>query len=93
MSGERSPVWEDPNVKAAMADGRELNDIAVLNCPSCGRLSYYNQGSHFTCRHCDRYFYVASENEDVGDDVGPCMRPDIVLTMEDVLDGECSDYP
>lgn len=90
MSGERCSVWEDPEVIAAMRVGRQLNDISVLNCPRCGQLSYYNNGSHFYCRHCDKGFEVLSEDEP--DPGGPAIRLwiDTHLTMDDVLD---ADYP
>lgn len=52
---KRSP-WDDPNVKAALADGRGAGDIALLWCPHCGQAGYWNQGSHFTCSVEDCHF-------------------------------------
>ena len=88
MSGERVSVWEDPNVVAAFKAGRTADDIYVLNCPRCGELSYYNQGSSFTCRHCDVGYTVLSEDEDCDG-----LRVDVFLTMADVAAAECEDYP
>lgn len=45
--------WEDPNVKQALQDGREPNDIMLCQCLKCHGYSYYNQGSHFTCYWCN----------------------------------------
>lgn len=44
--------WNEPNVKAALADGREPNDIMIMECQRCHEYSYYNQGSHFCCEYC-----------------------------------------
>ena len=92
MSGERLNVWKDPNVLAAMKAGRHLDDIAVLSCPRCGQFSYYNQGSWFTCRHCECSWYIIGEDEEPPLDAS-YMRVDWCTTMQDVLDAECSDYP
>lgn len=56
-------IWKDPNVKAALKEGRPANDIAVVRCPKCNRWGYYNEGSHFTCRFCNRSWYVCSEDQ------------------------------
>jgi hypothetical protein len=92
MSGERLSVHDDPNVLAAFRNGRDAEDISVLNCPSCGTISYYNDGSHFTCRACGKSFRVLAEDEenDSGDDV---IRLDCRLSMDDVFAAECEDYP
>ena len=94
MSGERLPVWEDTNIVEAMKE-RPLDDIAVLNCPACGRISYYSHGSWFTCPDCDRSWFVLSEDERIPPNMSGdnCMRPDCLLTLDDVLEAECSDYP
>ncbi len=47
-------IWKDPNVKEALKDGRGADDIWVIYCPKCGRAGYYNQGSTFYCRFCNR---------------------------------------
>ena len=44
----RSP-WNDPNVKAALKQGRPASDISLICCPECGTYGYYNDGSHFSC--------------------------------------------
>ncbi len=56
-------IWKDPNVKAALKEGRAAHDIAVLRCPKCDRWGYYNEGSHFSCRFCERSWRVCSESE------------------------------
>lgn len=43
-------IWKDPNVKAALKEGRSADDIYVISCPKCNLFSYYNEGSSFTCR-------------------------------------------
>lgn len=93
MSGDKPTVWNDPNVKAAFANGRAADDICVLNCPLCGELSYYNQSSWFTCRHCDRAWYVLAEDEYPPFKRCEYMRPDVILTMQDVVEAECKYYP
>jgi hypothetical protein len=45
--------WDDPNVIQALRDGRTPSDISLLCCVRCGRYSYYNEGSHFSCQWCD----------------------------------------
>lgn len=93
MSGEVESIWKDPNVVQAFKDGREAHDICVLSCPACGELSYYNQGSTFTCRACERGWHILGENDEIpDDDLWTYMRPDVLLTMEDVADAECRDY-
>ncbi len=80
-----SDIWKDPNVKAALKDGRQPDDIAVLSCPKCGRWGYYNQGSHFYCRHCRAGWYVCSDDEEPPVD-RPCMRPDGFTTLADTVE-------
>lgn len=65
-SGNDTP-WDDPNVKAALKSGRPPSDIMLIDCPECGEASYYNQGSHFTCRACDCGWAVISDDEDPPD--------------------------
>ncbi len=44
---------EDPMVIAAIAeDRRPADDIWLIDCPACGWPSYWNQGSHASCRNC-----------------------------------------
>lgn len=66
-------IWKDPNVKAALKEGRPAEDIAVLSCPKCGRFGYYNQGSSFWCRFCEQSFYCCAEDEE------PPDRPHVYL--------------
>jgi hypothetical protein len=43
----RAPT-DDAMVVEALKE-RRASDIALLECPRCGNLSYYNEGSHFSC--------------------------------------------
>lgn len=45
-------IDEDETVVAALREGRHADDIYLMDCPYCGEVSYWNQGSHFTCRAC-----------------------------------------
>jgi hypothetical protein len=45
---------EDPVVIEAISEGRHAEDIYLVDCPWCGFVSYYNQGSHASCRNCER---------------------------------------
>lgn len=56
-------IWKDPEVMAALKEGRSAEDIAVLRCPKCDRWGYYNEGSNFWCRFCRKGWHVCSENE------------------------------
>jgi hypothetical protein len=53
---------DDPNVVAAIHEGRHAEDIMLLDCPWCGVPSYWNEGSHFTCRACDRTISVCDDD-------------------------------
>lgn len=55
--------WKDPQVMEALKDGRSADDIAVVRCPECDRWGYYNEGSHFSCRFCNRSWYVCGEDQ------------------------------
>ena len=57
-------IWKDPDVKAALKDRRSADDIRVLSCPKCGAWGYYNEGSHFYCKHCKKGWSVTSEMAD-----------------------------
>jgi hypothetical protein len=47
-------TWQDsPMIRAALRE-RPADDIYVVECDGCGSITYYNQGSHCTCEHCDR---------------------------------------
>jgi hypothetical protein len=85
---DESPL-ADPNVQEALRDGRDYRDILLLNCPRCGWLSYYHQGSGFCCRNCGASYYVCAEDEAPLD--GPCiMACDTdFITLDDVL--ECAE--
>lgn len=68
-------IWKDPAVKEALKSGRPANDIAVVRCPECDQYGYYNEGSTFSCRFCDKTFSMMSE--EAGDYV---VRLDDTLT-------------
>jgi len=78
-------IWKDPRVKEALKS-RGAEDIAVLACPRCGELGYYNQGSHFTCRFCKQTWSCCTEDEEPPAD-RPYLYLDDVRTLADTLDG------
>lgn len=82
MSKLVNDIWKDPNVKAALKEGRSADDIAVLECPKCGRWGYYNQGSHFWCRFCKQGWYCCSEGEEPPSD-RQCLFLDGFTTLAD----------
>ena len=82
-------IWKDPNVKAALKQGRLADDIAVLACPRCGEYGYYNEGSHFSCRFCNMTWYCCSEGEDPPDD-RLYIFLDGTITLADTVT-ECTD--
>ena len=43
---------EDPMVIAALTAHRQADDIWLVDCPKCGWASYWNEGSHASCRNC-----------------------------------------
>ena len=75
-------IWKDPQVKEALKDGRSADDIAILRCPECNRTGYYNQGSYFTCRFCDKTFYVLTEGEEYD---GPTVQGDEMISLADTV--------
>lgn len=54
-------IWKDPAVKCALKEGRFVDDIRVMECPKCNLWGYYNEGSSFSCRFCDRTWRVTTE--------------------------------
>lgn len=62
MMDKLQRIDDDETVMAAIREGRHADDIYLLDCPYCGVPSYYNQGSHFTCRICDRTIGVADDD-------------------------------
>lgn len=84
MAYTETDIWKDPRVIDALKDGRSADDIAILDCPKCGLLGYYNQGSHFTCLRCDQTFYVLSEGESRPD--APCVYANEAIMLEDTLE-------
>jgi hypothetical protein len=56
-------IEDDETIREALKE-RHADDVYLLDCPYCGVPSYYNQGSHFTCRLCDRTMYVSSDDEE-----------------------------
>jgi len=90
MTGEKPSVWKDPNVRRALKN-RPASEVSVLNCPRCGELSYYNDGSYFTCRVCGTSFYCRTEDDPIP--MGPSILLDDygIITMQDVIETECED--
>ncbi len=79
-----SDIWKDPSVQAALKAGRDVEDIAVLACPNCGQWGYYNEGSHFYCRHCNRGWACLTEDEEPPDD-RPYMYLEGFTTLADTV--------
>lgn len=78
-------IWKDPSVKAALKDGRQPDDIAVLSCPQCSRWGYYNQGSRFWCRFCRQGFACLSEGELPPVDSTPYLYLDGFTSLADTV--------
>jgi hypothetical protein len=45
-------IEQDEMIIAALSEGRHSYEIWLIDCPYCGIPSYWNQGSHCTCRKC-----------------------------------------
>ena len=76
--------WEDsPSIREALKT-RHPSDIALVHCDRCGSITYYNQGSHCTCEHCD-----ASLDHLLDSDLG------MVTTLDDHWEclGDLPDLP
>jgi hypothetical protein len=43
---------DQDEVIEAIKDGRHADDIWLVDCPSCGIPSYWNEGSHAHCHLC-----------------------------------------
>jgi hypothetical protein len=56
-----SDIWQNPGVKEALIDGRDADDILVLDCRKCGKAGYWNEGRHFSCSYCGTCYGVTSE--------------------------------
>lgn len=65
MMGAEDPVmsWADGQMTREALKERVAADIEMLSCPACGKYSYWNEGTHFTCEHCDTGFAALTENE------------------------------
>lgn len=87
MRMSEEDIWKDPMVKEALTE-RAADDIMVMPCPECGKWSYYNQGSHFSCRFCDMTFYVLADFESKEDIDGPCVWAHDAITLADTLEVE-----
>jgi len=84
LSEPINDIWKDPQVKEALKEGRPADDIAVLDCPECGRWGYYNQGSHFSCRFCDKTWSVLCEGEEPTEGV-PHLFADSFISLADTV--------
>lgn len=69
----RLTAWDDPHVKAALLQ-RPPDDIYLMICHGCGRYSYYNQGSHFSCTWCD--WSMSGRQLDLALDAGEAITLD-----------------
>ena len=69
----------DPQIAEALKT-RDPRDVLVMSCPVCHELSYYNEGSHFSCAHCGRGFDALTEDEIVErmEDWNASSRPYVV---------------
>jgi hypothetical protein len=62
-----SDLPTSPMVDEALRVGRAPNDIMAVVCDDCRKMSYYNQGSHATCEHCERILdHLLDDDEDIG---------------------------
>lgn len=84
MSNPPHDIWKDPNVMAALKEGRAASDIAVLPCPECNEYGYYNDGSHFSCRFCNRTWLVVTEDDEPPEGT-PFMSTDNVISLADTV--------
>lgn len=85
MSELVNDIWKDPNVQAALKDGRRPDDIFVLRCPKCDRLGYYNQGASFHCRFCNKGWRVLAEDEPRPRGVRQSISTSDAITLDDTL--------
>lgn len=85
---QKIPRIEDTEViVAAIREGRHADDIQLFDCPYCGVPSYYNEGSHFSCRVCERTFGVIDDDSGRNNDI----NLDDVYTLADYW--ETAPYP
>jgi hypothetical protein len=78
LEGPKS--WrESPMIRAALEE-RAPDGISVVHCARCGSATYYNDGSHCSCEHC---------NLDM--DVDRLIEAGEVLTLADVFEAEADD--
>lgn len=83
---ERADIWQDPMVREVLKEGRRQPwQIQTLRCPKCEKRSYYNEGSHFTCRFCEVTFIVISSVDGEQPVKGfSCIDLDSMCSVEDV---------
>lgn len=82
-------IWKDPGVKEALAS-RAAWDIAVLRCPECHQIGYYNEGSTFSCRFCDLTFYVIGADDRNREGIRTVCIDDVIQlddTVTETTDG------
>lgn len=91
MSKEVCDIWKSRSVVEALKT-RDASDIWVMDCPKCGVTSYYNQGSHFSCRSCGTTFYCLSEGEE-HDGSMPTVSCDEARTLTDTVGDFNQDVP
>lgn len=84
-------IWKSRAVVEALKT-RASDDIWILECPYCHVDSYYNQGSHFSCRSCGTTFYCLSEGE-AHDGSRPTVYCDDARTLADTVEDFHQDVP
>jgi hypothetical protein len=68
--------WRDaPLIRAALKE-RSADDIATIDCDRCGSVTYYNQGSHCICEHCNADLTWLTDQDN------------IVIMLDDRIDAE-----
>lgn len=43
--------WRSDDMVASAMKERDCNDIQIVDCPACQWHTYYNEGSHWSCRN------------------------------------------
>lgn len=78
-------IWKDPNVKERLKEGVSADAIMVMDCPKCGRFGYYNEGSHFSCRFCNRNWVCLTESESIPEAVPSLRIHEHVRSLADTI--------
>ena len=73
----------DPAVKEALKE-RRPEKVSIVHC-GCGWTSYYNEGSHFTCRNPACRWTWHADNEGDEDEISVELDP---VTVADAIEEE-----